>query len=341
MSALSVTWFCLVALLLGFYAVMDGFDLGAGMIYGLAKDPERKKRILHSISPFWSGNEVWLLAGIGSLLAAFPPVYSALLSALYVPVILVLMALIFRACGVELRSKTDSPALARFFDLIIAGGSLLPAWGIGLVAGNVLLGLPLDASGNVEGSWLFFLHPFALATGLVSLAAFGLHGSVYVALKTGGEEGRRFQRQALAWLGAFAALVLACALASPFVLGGRFAASPTLLPFALFALLGLGAYAALFLALRAGRAVAAFASSALGLLSLVGMSASLLFPVLLPSRLARANDISIVVAASPDASLRVLLILALIALPLIAVYTFVAYRSFRAGGQGGASGVLS
>ncbi len=336
MSFLAILWFCLVAFLLAVFAVLDGFDLGAGILYGLEKDGERKKRILASISPVWSGNEVWLLAGLGSLLAAFAPAYSALLSSLYVPVILVLMAILFRAFGVELRTKTDNPALIRLFDLLIFIGSAIPAWGIGLVAGNVLVGFPLDAGGAVQGSWLFFLNPFALGTSLASLASFTLHGATYVALKSEAQDRAVFLGRSMKALAAFAALAVACAVASPFALSARFASSPSLLGFWIFAVLGLVGYSGVFSDLRAKRAGGSFMASAIGLLSIVGMSASLLFPVLIPSRLGKENGITILSAAASDKSLAVMLVLALVGVPLIVIYTIIAYRSFRgvAAGRG-------
>jgi cytochrome d ubiquinol oxidase subunit II len=239
------------------------------------------------------------------------------------------MALIFRACGVELRTKTDSPGLIRFFDAIILGGSLVPAWGIGLVAGNVLVGLPLDASGNLVGSWLFFLNPFALVASLVSVAAFVLHGLLYVSLKVEAKDRPIYVGKAKIAFWAFAGLVAVSAILSPFVLAARFGAAKSLIVFWVFVGLFAVGYSGVFSDLRAGRHGGAFAASAIGLASIVGMSASLLFPVLIPSRLGAANDLSIGNAASPDATLKVILIMACIAVPLIVVYTAIAYRSFR------------
>jgi cytochrome d ubiquinol oxidase subunit II len=329
MTLLSIIWFGLAALLLAVYSVTDGFDLGAGIVYGFTKDAGRKKRILSTISPIWSGNEVWLLAGIGSLLAAFPPVYSALLSSLYVPVILVLMALVFRAGGVELRTKVEGPRLARFLDGCILAGSLVPAWGIGLAAGNVLLGMPLDAEGAVKGSWLFFLNPFSIVAGFASLAAFAVHGLAYVATKTRGEDREAFVGFAITSLGIFAVIVAALAVSSVFLLHARFAASQALVGFWIFAALAVVGYMGVFMDLRARRIGGAFAASAIGLLSIVGMSACLLFPVMIPSNLGAANDLVVANAASSDRSLLAILVLAAIGVPLIAVYTIVAYRSFR------------
>jgi cytochrome bd ubiquinol oxidase subunit II len=335
MSVLSIIWFGLAALLLAIWAIADGFDLGAGVVYGFTKDPARRKLALASISHIWSGNEVWLLAGVGSLLAAFPPVYSSLLSSLYVPMILVLMAIVARACGVELRGKTDSAGLQRFLDGSIVVGSLVPAWGVGLAAGNVLVGLPIDAAGNLQGSWLFFLHPFALATSLLSLAAFTLHGSLYVAMKTVGPQRDALVAASKKLFLTVAALVAVCAVAGVFVLGPRLSASGAKVGFWIFAVLTLVGYGGVIMDLGARRLGGAFAASGLGILSMVGASACLLFPVLIPSRLGAGNDLTVALAASSDKSLLVMLILACIAVPLAAVYAFIAYRSFRGASKPG------
>lgn len=336
MTFLSILWFGLAALLLALYAAADGFDLGAGIIYGLTKDKESKARILASIAPVWSGNEVWVLAGLGSLLAAFPPVFSALLSILYVPVMLVIVAILFRAIGVELRPKTDSAFLQGIFDFMIPFGSAVTAWAIGLVAGNVLVGMPMDQAGNLSGSWLFFLHPFALVTSLVSLVALTLHGTLYVAMKTDGSQAQALAEAGQRLLLILAGLALVAAVYGALILGPRFAASKALLGFGLFSVLALLGYGGVFMDLKAKRIAGAFWASFIGVVSTAGGLACLLFPVLIPSRINHAWDLTVASTANSEKSLLVMLIIALVGVPLIAVYTFVAYRSFR--GKAKASG---
>jgi cytochrome d ubiquinol oxidase subunit II len=327
MSALAVAWFWIDALLLAAYAVLDGFDLGAGMAHGFTRDPARKDRFIGAISPVWNGNEVWLLAGVGSLLAAFPPVYSGLLSGLYIPVILVLMALVLRGCGVEFRDKVGSPALARILDGCIFWGSLIPAWGIGLAGGSVLAGFPVDAQGAVQGSPFFFLKPFPLAAAFLSLSAFLLQGILYASLKSERDERAGLVKPAGSALLLVAVFLAGATILGAFSLGPRFGASRAMPAFWACAIAALAGYLAVFAGLRAGRPGLAFAGSSLGLASLVGVSASLLFPVLIPSSL--GADITVANAASADPTLKVMLILACVALPLIALYSVIAYRSFR------------
>jgi cytochrome bd ubiquinol oxidase subunit II len=329
MTVLSILWFVLAAVLFAVYAVADGFDLGAGMTYAFMKTDEGRGKILAAISPIWNGNEVWLLAAIGSLLAAFPPVYAALLSSMYVPVMLVLVALIFRATGIELRGKAKSPALGKFFDVTIAVGSFIPAWAIGLVAGNVLIGFPLEPEGVMKGNFLAFLNPFALLASLASLAAFGLHGLLFLAMKSDNSFRENLVRNARRLFLAVAVTIIAGGAVSPAALAGRFASSKALPFFWVFACLAIIGYVGVWIYLKATRYGLAFASSGVAIASLCGAAAALLYPALLPSSLAAANDLTVANSASSDSSLLVMLVVTLIALPLIAVYTFVAYRSFR------------
>jgi cytochrome d ubiquinol oxidase subunit II len=329
MSILAIVWFGLAALLFAVYAVTDGFDLGAGILYGLTKDAERRRLVLATISPIWSGNEVWLLAAVGSLLAAFPAAYASLLSSLYIPVVLFIVAVLFRALGVELRGKTDSPFLLRLFDFFIPAGSAVQAWAVGLVAGNVLVGLPLDTSHNLSGSWLFFLNPWALGTGFLSLAAFTLHGSLYAAAK--GEGAHRdatlaFARRTFIVTAFF--LVIG-AIGFPLFVGARTGGPVTLAVFGVLCAFAVAGYVGAFLELRKARPMRAFAASALGIAALAGASAAWLFPVLIPSTLDVANAITVANAASSERSLSTILVLAGIAIPLVAIYTAIAYRSFR------------
>lgn len=329
MSVLAIVWFGLAALLFAVYAVTDGFDLGAGILYGLTKDRERRRLVLATISPIWSGNEVWLLAAVGSLLAAFPAAYASLLSSLYIPVVLFIVAVLFRAIGVELRGKTDSPFLVRLFDFFIPAGSAVQAWAVGLVAGNVLVGLPLDASHNLSGSWLFFLDPWALGAGFLSLAAFTLHGGLYVAAKAEGahrDATLAFSRRAFI---ATAFFLVVDAAGFPFFMSARTGGPVSLAIFCVLCTLAAAGYAGVFLELRRSRPDRAFAASALAIAPLAGACAAWLFPALLPSRLGAAHAITVANAAASDHSLSTLLLLAGIALPLVAVYTAIAYRSFR------------
>ncbi|MBC8093030.1 MAG: cytochrome d ubiquinol oxidase subunit II, partial [Pseudonocardia sp.] len=181
---LPTIWFLAVAVLWTGYLVLEGFDFGVGMLLPVVGRDEPGKRVaLGAIGPLWDGNEVWLIAAVGAMFAAFPAWYGATLSGFYVPVLLILVALILRGVGLEYRSKVDDP---RWCDRGIVAGSLVPAFGWGLVFANMLRGVEIGADGVVRSSLLDLLSPYALLGGLATATLFALHGAVFLGLKTDG-----------------------------------------------------------------------------------------------------------------------------------------------------------
>jgi cytochrome d ubiquinol oxidase subunit II len=325
MTLLAIIWFGLAALLLAIYAMLDGFDLGVGMLYGFLPRGEARRKVLSTISPVWNGNEVFILAGVGSILAAFPLAYGALLSGMYIPVILTLVGLIFRAVGIELRTKTPDGRLGGLLDLMVCVGSLIPAWAIGVVAGNVLAGFPIDQSGYPVADFLGYLNPFALLGGFVSIAVFLLHGLAWLNLKLPAGQGAALKPVFLPVWAVAAVLLAGMAVWAAFGVnraGGTAQAIPGLI------VVAAGCVGSL-LAFRAGRSGWSFISSLALIAGTVAAAAGSLFPVVLPSKLDPANSITIASSAVTDSSLLVMLVIALIGVPLIAVYVFTLYRTFR------------
>ncbi len=325
MTLLAIIWFGLAALLLAVYAVLDGFDLGVGILYGFMPKGEPRRAALESISPIWNGNEVFLLAGVGSVLAAFPIAYGSLLSGMYIPVMLTLVGLIFRAAGIELRTKAEHKGLAGLLDALILIGSLIPAWAIGVVAGNVLVGFPIDASGYPVSDFLGYLNPFALFGGLISIAAFVLHGLVWLNLKLSGAVREQVRKTFLpVWIVVAAFLAVAAVWGMLGVVRAENAAHT--IPGLVVVVVAL---VALLLAFRADKAGWAFIASAVVLVGAVASCALALFPLVIPSRLDPKFDITVASAASSDTSLGAMLVIALIGVPLVVVYVVVLYRTFR------------
>ena len=200
-------WFWIVAVMITAYVVLDGFDLGAGVIYLLAaKTDEERRRVLRAIGPVWDGNEVWLLAAGGTLYFAFPRLYASSFSGFYLPLMMVLWLLMLRGIGIELRSHVENSIWHDFFDFVFALASTLLCIFLGAALGNVVRGVPLDASGYFfEPLWTNFqLSPhtgildwYTVMTGLVALVTLTAHGSHYVALKTDQDLGRRARGIAL------------------------------------------------------------------------------------------------------------------------------------------------
>lgn len=184
MSALSVIWFCLSPVFLALYCATGGFDLGVGTIYGFIGKPEDKKTALYSIWPVWNGNEVWLIGSIGVLIAAFPPVYGTLLSAMYVPVYLTLFSIILRSVSIEYFTKIKSPGLRKFLSALFVSGSAFILFAIGFVGSNILYGLPVDSHGIMRKGFLSLFHPFSITAGTASIIFFSDYGALYLLLKT-------------------------------------------------------------------------------------------------------------------------------------------------------------
>jgi cytochrome d ubiquinol oxidase subunit II len=191
---MATIWFCLVSVMLAAYVVLDGFDLGAGIVHlCVARTREERQSVIASIGPVWDGNEVWLLAAGGVLYLAFPVLYASSFSGFYLPLIIVLWLLVLRGTSIEFRSKVDSPVWIPFWDVVFNISSLLLALFFGAALGNVVRGVPLDAAHRFfEPLWTNFrvgavtgiLDWYTILVGLAAVAALTMHGALWVALKT-------------------------------------------------------------------------------------------------------------------------------------------------------------
>jgi cytochrome bd ubiquinol oxidase subunit II len=185
---LNTIWFILIAVLyIGFF-VLEGFDFGVGILLPfLGKNDTQRRAIINTIGPFWDGNEVWLLTAGGATFAAFPHWYATMFSGFYLPLFLLLMALIVRGVAFEFRSKDDDPRWRKGWDSAIFIGSLLPALLLGVAFTNLARGVPIDANMLYTGGFFNLLNPYALLGGLSAVLAFTLHGAIFLSLKTTGD----------------------------------------------------------------------------------------------------------------------------------------------------------
>ena len=325
---LQAAWFILVGLLLAGYAILDGFDLGVGMQHLVtARTDDERRLLMNSIGPVWDGNEVWLITSAGALFAAFPKVYATAFSGFYLAIVLVLAGLILRAVSLEFRSREKGRAWRTTWDVAFSVGSLLPAVLFGVVIGNVMRGVPLDAQGDYAGTFGGLLSPFALAVGLLSAAMFLAQGSAWLLLKTEGVVAARARRTAL--VGGSATLVLwvvvtAWSRSEAPALWDGFGLIPAWLA-PVIAVLALVAFQRL---VRRGRAAYAFAASSAAIAAMIATLGIGLWPDLLPAR-DQGAPLTVSLAASSDLSLAVMLVIALLGLPFVLAYTFWVYRTFR------------
>ncbi len=326
---LNTVWFLLVGILVVGYAVLDGFDLGVGSLYYLLGRTEDDRKLLFSaVGPFWDGNEVWLLTGGGALFAAFPLVYASVFSGFYLAMMLVLFGLICRAVAVEFRSKSEGAAWKRRWDFLYFLGSLLPALLFGVAVGNVAKGLPLDSAHNYTGGFIDLLNPYALLLGLLGLAAFLMQGTTYVMMKTEGALQERAQKLFppiwILYIVLFVAGAAATYLMAPglFVNYSRF---PVL--YAVPLLLAVGMAAAPWAA-KSGRYGLAFLASSVAIAAMILTLAVGMFPNWVPA-LDPGLSLNIYNAASSRLTLKTMLVIALMGVPLVLFYTVYVYRVFR------------
>ena len=185
---LNVVWFILFVIIISGYLIMDGFDLGVGILHMFVAKNDTERRIsLNSIGPVWDGNEVWLVLGGGALFAAFPLVYASLFSGFYTAMMLVLLVLILRTVAIEFRSKRPGAGWRSLWDTVFFISSTGIALLLGVAFGNVMNGVPLDDQGNISVSLIALLNPFALLVGITTVAMLAMHGSIYLILKTEGD----------------------------------------------------------------------------------------------------------------------------------------------------------
>lgn len=326
---LNTVWFLLVGVLIIGYAILDGFDLGVGVLNLFAKSEEERRIHLNAIGPIWDGNEVWLLTGGGALFAAFPIVYATVFSGFYIAFMLLLVALIFRAISFEFRGKVESNSWKRFWDYAFSIGSLLPALLYGVAIGNILRGVPIDNSGNYLGTFLGLLNPYSILVGLTSLVLFTMHGAVYMTLKTEGAlRGNMvnwFNRTWVVFIVLYFLATLYTFFEAPFLFEGILK-NPL---FWILLVLLLGSLIYIPVAVKGEKYFKALISSSLLILSMIGLFAISLFPRLVPSSIDLANSLTIYNASSTERTLFTMLIIALIGVPIVLVYTFFVYRVFK------------
>jgi len=337
---MQTTWYLLIAFMLTTYAVLDGFDFGAGIVHHLvAKTDEERREVLAAIGPVWDGNEVWLIATGGVLVFAFPRAYSAAFSGLYLPLMMVLWLLVLRGISIEFRSKLEHPLWRSGFDFLFTLSSTVMAVVLGVALGNLVRGVPIDETGWFSLDLFTDLRPTATHLGAIdaytalvavfAVAALAAHGATYLVWKTTGEVHARSTRVAKrAWpivLAVGALLTVATALTQPEHLA-TFTRRPWLFPLPVLAV------AAAILcprAIQAGKETQAFALSSGFLAGLLAATAGTLFPILLRSTVDPSHTLDAWNASSPRATLLIGLAVWMPAIVLATGYFAYLYRTFR------------
>ena len=326
---LNTIWFVLLTVLLAGYAILDGFDLGVGALHLLVKKDEERRVFLNAIGPVWDGNEVWLVTGGGALFAAFPEVYATVFSGFYLPFMLLLFALIFRAVAIEFRGKHEAAAWRRTWDTSFSVASLVSSLLLGVAFGNIIWGIPLDPDMEYRGGFLALLHPYALLMGLTTVALFMMHGCIYLVLKTEGELHNKVRgwvnNTIIFFIICYAMTTMATLVYAPHM-SDRFKAHPALF---LAPVLTMLAIANIPRQIHRGRDFYAFLSSCAGMAGLMALFAIGVFPNLVLSRPDAQYSLTVYNAASSPKTLGIMLIIAAIGVPLVLAYTASIYYIFR------------
>ncbi len=336
---MATAWFILLGFMLIVYVVLDGFDLGAGILHMYAaRDDADRRTVLAAIGPVWDGNEVWLLASGGLLVFAFPRVYAAAFSGFYLALVLVLWLLVLRGISIELRSSHANPLWRQFFDVVFALSSTLLALVLGVALGNVLRGVPINGSGSfesplftnfAESGELGAIDWYTASVGVFAVAMLAGHGAMYLRWKTSGELQARSARLARwSWI-AIAVLAVVVTIETAFVrpsLFSNLAARPGLW---ILPVIAIAAIVGVFVALARGWELAGFVASAITIAALLGLTAGALYPLLLPSTIDARYSLDVAGSANDSRGLAIGLAWWIPAILLAIGYFTYLFRSFR------------
>lgn len=325
---LETTWFVLWGLLWAVYFVLDGFDFGMGTLMPFIAENETEKRILYNAAgPFWDGNEVWLITAGGVTFAAFPTAYAVLFSALYAPLLILLFGLIIRAVSFEFRNKVDNKKWRKAWDACHILGNFVPALLFGVAFGNLFLGIPIDGAGVYHGNILKLLNTYGLVAGILFVMMFCMHGMLWLAIKSASVMRERAVAFAkgLWWAVTGTAVVFLIMTYTYTDLFNNYIAMPVLFVLPVIAVAALFASRAM---LRQGKVVHAWAASAtfIGMVTLFGVIG--MFPRLIPSSLHPDFSLTIHNAASSPFTLKVMLVVALITVPVVIGYQTWVFLTF-------------
>jgi cytochrome bd ubiquinol oxidase subunit II len=330
-TTLQLTWFVLLGVLMAGYAILDGFDLGVGILHLFARNDTERRIFMGSIGPIWDGNEVWLVVFGGATFAAFPNAYAAAFSGFYLGFMLLLCCLIFRAVAMEFRSKRPSRLWRGSWDVAFSAASALATFLFGVVVGDCMQGLPLGADGDFTRPLYLtdLLNPYSILTGLFAVSAFAMHGAIYLYLKTEGQLQARIKgwmwKTFFLFLAAYLVLSAWTLIAQPDSTAS-FARHPWLWAVPVLNVL---AIANVPRAIYHGRPFDAFLSSAAAIAAFTLLFGAALFPNLIVSSEGAAYSLTVSRAASGEKTLEIILAVAALGMPFVLAYTAAVYWVFR------------
>lgn len=326
---LNMIWFGLLGVLLAGYAILDGFDLGVGILHPVARNDKERRIFMNSIGPLWDGNEVWLVTFGGAMFAAFRDVYASVFSTFYTPFMMLLCALIFRAVSMEFRSKQVWRWWRALWDWAFFAASACATLLFGVAVGNTMQGVAINQHGDYQGGFFAFLNPYSLLVGLLVLAMFAMHGAIFLYMKTHPPLQNRVYHWCWRTFGAFLVLYLFVTMFT-LVRVPQATANFEHLPLAwLIVFLNVLAVANIPRNIYRKRPGWAFISSACTIAAFTFLFGVAMYPNMFVSTLDPAYSLTIYNAASSPKTLGIMLLIAVIGMPIVIAYTVVVYWTFR------------
>ena len=329
---LNITWFILLVVLFSGYLILDGFDLGVGMIYFKAKTDEERRLMLNSIGPVWDGNEVWLITAGGALFAAFPNVYATVFSGFYTAFMLFLLVLVGRIASIEFRNKVENLTWKKIWDMVFLVSNYLIVILLGVTLGNVVAGVPVQEIGGVKefgGNFFSLIHPYTVFVGIVAALALRLHGKMYMCMKVDGEfQARIKQGMKRSWILYFTGFILLSIwtwMAYPNSVK-NFVNHPVWFVFPFLALIS---FALIPRLMHKNKFFGGFILSAITLMSLVVMVGVGIFPNLLIASNNPALSLTVFADSSSQSTLQTMFIIACIFVPIVLIYKYFVYNIFK------------
>lgn len=329
MFDLALFWYMIIGVSLVAYAILDGFDLGVGCLHLFAKTDRDRRIFLNAIGPVWDGNEVWLIIIFGGLFAGFPAVYATLCSVFYSPIMIMIAGIVFRAVSIEFRSKKEGRRWRQFWDVAFCLSSALMSFIMGVIIGNVVEGVPINAEGIYLANLPDFFGPYPVLVGITSIFLFTMHGAVFLLMKTEGSTHDELRKYVVPCIVIFISCYV---LLTAYTLAYKPLMTAFIKTHPLLALVGV---LALLVILNIPRCVKkgydgwAFISSSLSIVLLIALFALGTYPVMIRSTLDPSYSLTYYNASSTGLTLKILMWIVVIGVPLVLAYGIWIYRIFR------------
>lgn len=329
-ALLKILWYAVVGCAIGFYTILDGFDLGVGAIHLFARKDQDRRVFINAIGPVWDGNEVWLVIIIGALFAGFPDAYASIFSGFYSLFMILIAGLMFRASAIEFRSKREGALWRNFWDVVFCFSSIVVAFVLGMTLGNLVEGIPMNAYHDFDMPFWSFFRPYSVLIGITAVALFTMHGNIFLVMKTEGEIHEKLRKAVIASISIFFAFYILTTIVTLVYkkhMIDRMIEHPFLFIIPAIAFITILSIPFHMAKQRDGWA---FLSSCMSILLLVLTYCLGTFPMLVRSSIDPfQNSLTIYNSASSDYTLTILLIIVLLGLPLVLGYGYWIYRIFK------------